>query len=134
MVQSSNEVLCWDQLPFHCRLQVVSVMLACRRIQGSHTGEVIYQYFDEVIFSFGLWRKIEFVITDNASNMKKAIKLFDNDNVGESPQEGTDSIEPVEIIFEQESIIQLSRISCFCSLYDFRNTEAVTRIFFEVWL
>jgi len=55
------------------------------------------------------------VVTDTASNVKKAFTLCDDvnlDNADESPDEGDDA-EPVQIMFEQESEIQLSRISCF---------------------
>ena len=56
--------------------KLYSVMLTCGHIHGSHTGEVIYQHFGEVIGSFGLQHKIEFVVTDNTSNMKKHLGLL----------------------------------------------------------
>jgi len=117
--------------------RLYSVMLACKRVHGSHTGEVICQHFDEVVDSFGLTGKVEFVVTDNASNMKKAFKLLDDvdfDSVDECPDEEVDVVEPVPITFDQESDIQPSRISCFAHTLQlvikdgFKNAEAVTRV------
>ena len=59
-----------------------SVMLSYRR---SHTGEEIIGYFLDIKDSFNISGKVKNIITDNASNMKKAFCLLEtqvdeNDN------------------------------------------------------
>ena len=52
-----------------------SVMLACSRFRGSHTGDAIAEEHERVVASFHLTQKLSFVITDSASNMIKAFSL-----------------------------------------------------------
>ena len=42
---------------------------------GSHTGERIYEMYSEVMTVFGIENKISAIVTDNASNMKKAFSV-----------------------------------------------------------
>ena len=48
-----------------------SVMLACNRITGRHTGDDIMMRYEEIIFDFGVREKVKHVITDSASSVKK---------------------------------------------------------------
>jgi hypothetical protein len=43
---------------------------------GSHTGSKIADLVDSVLSEYNLQSKVEFVVTDNASNMKKAFTLL----------------------------------------------------------
>lgn len=52
-----------------------SAMLECTRFKGSHTGEAIFEQFQNTITSFEISNKIAFIVTDNASNMTKAFSL-----------------------------------------------------------
>ena len=52
------------------RLQ--SVLLSCERFKGSHTGERISEKFEEVCDNFNIKHKLDYIISDNALNMKKA--------------------------------------------------------------
>ena len=54
-----------------------SVMLACCRFRGSHTGENILCQYEAITTSFNIHDKVRSVITDNAANMLKAITLLD---------------------------------------------------------
>ena len=56
-----------------------SYLLAFRAFHGTHTGRRIADVLDSVISDFRIQQKVRYVVTDNASNMKKAITiLFDN--------------------------------------------------------
>lgn len=55
-------------------VELKSMLLSCQRFSGSHTGERIASAFEEVIEVAGIKNKIDFVLTDNASNMKAAFK------------------------------------------------------------
>lgn len=49
--------------------------LACRRMRGKHTGEILAANLDEIIKSFEIpIRKILKIVTDGGSNFKKALK------------------------------------------------------------
>ena len=82
-----------------------SVMLACSRFHGSHTGDAIAEEYETVVTSFHLTHKLSFVITDSASNMIKAFLLhgFEEDEILlENEVEVTSYVEE-----EQEDIYQL---------------------------
>jgi len=49
-----------------------SQMLCCKRFKGKYTAENIRQHYEEILDQFGISEKINFVLTDNASNMIKA--------------------------------------------------------------
>ena len=49
-----------------------SVMLACNRVTGRHTADNIMMWYEEIISAFGVMEKVKHIITDSASNVKKA--------------------------------------------------------------
>ena len=49
--------------------QLVSVILACRRFEGSHTRENVFSNFQDILTQFNLYAKVGFIITNNAANM-----------------------------------------------------------------
>ena len=51
---------------------LTSLLLACVRITGSHTGDKIREEFDTVIENHGIQNKLRYIVTDNAANMRKA--------------------------------------------------------------
>ena len=88
-----------------------SIMLSCCRFRGSHKGENIMHQFEEIVALFDITGKVDKVITDNASNMKKAFRLLDI-NDGEvqsdsSENEGYDEYEVFLPIETDEISIQL---------------------------
>ncbi|XP_046578557.1 E3 SUMO-protein ligase ZBED1-like [Haliotis rubra] len=52
-----------------------SVTLGCKQFTGRHTAENILQHYEETIATFNLSSKITNIVTDNASNMKKAFRV-----------------------------------------------------------
>ena len=52
-----------------------SLMLACRRFIGRHTAVNIAQYYHETVTSNKISSKIVTIITDNASNVIKAVSI-----------------------------------------------------------
>lgn len=78
-----------------------SIMLTCHRFRGSHTGEAIHSEFEAVLDSFDISGKVDNVVTDNASNMKRAFRLItaesDEEESGISDDEDEDEeLVPVE--------------------------------------
>jgi hypothetical protein len=57
-------------------LKLQSKLLACERFKGSHTGTKIAETVASICTSFKLNKKLHYIITDNASNMKKAFTVF----------------------------------------------------------
>ena len=53
-----------------------SIMLACNRFQGSHTGEEILLHFKRIESDFEINGKVDNIVTDNGSNMLKAFRLL----------------------------------------------------------
>ena len=79
-----------------------SVMLSCRQFRASHTGEEILGYFLDIKDSFNISGKVKNIITDNASNMKKAFRLLETqvDEDDNEDEEGDDTLQPVELTEE----------------------------------
>ncbi len=50
-------------------------MLECQRFKGRHTAENIAQYYEEAVTSHGIQAKVVATVTDNASNIVKAVSL-----------------------------------------------------------
>uniref|UniRef100_H2ZRI5 HAT C-terminal dimerisation domain-containing protein n=1 Tax=Latimeria chalumnae TaxID=7897 RepID=H2ZRI5_LATCH len=57
-------------------LQRVSAALACTRIHGKHTLDVIASLIDKIHTSFSLGDKVVRTVTDNGSNFAKAFKEY----------------------------------------------------------
>ncbi|KAK7172158.1 hypothetical protein R3I93_004459 [Phoxinus phoxinus] len=55
-------------------LSLQSYLLTCERVHGKHTGEKIAMMFECCAEEYLIKNKINFVITDNASNMRKAFQ------------------------------------------------------------
>ena len=55
--------------------QLQSVLLCCDRIDGSHTGEKISAEVERVLDYYNIRHSVDYIITDNAANMRKAMTL-----------------------------------------------------------
>ena len=51
-------------------------LLCCYRIKGSHTGERIAEMFEKVVDEYKIKRKLNYIISDNAANMRKAFSVI----------------------------------------------------------
>ena len=58
-------------------LALESYTLGCKRFLGSHTGERISTSFDDMMDEYSIRNKVDYIVTDNASNMKCAFKVSD---------------------------------------------------------
>ncbi|KAK0155357.1 hypothetical protein N1851_002314 [Merluccius polli] len=61
--------------------------LACRRIRGKHTYDVIGAEIENIHSSYGLLNKVVATVTDNGSNFVKAFKVYQPQPVTESDDE-----------------------------------------------
>ena len=90
--------------------------LACRRIRGRHTYDVIGAEIQNIHASYGLLNKVVATVTDNGSNFVKAFKVYQpvtesDDEEGETPTDNDDVtfLDVSEILSaEDESDGQLS--------------------------
>lgn len=65
-------------------VQLKSYLLACNRFKGTHTGERISEAFDSICDEYDIRQKLDFVICDNAANMKRAFTVcFPKEQDGE---------------------------------------------------
>lgn len=52
-----------------------TAVLTCKRVRGSHSGENIHELYEELVAGYDVTSKVSYVVTDNASNMKRAFSL-----------------------------------------------------------
>ncbi|CAI6343554.1 unnamed protein product [Macrosiphum euphorbiae] len=65
--------------------QRLSAALACRRIKGRHTFDVLAKIMHDVIYEYGIFNKIIKIVTDNGSNFIKAFRVYsESENVDEN--------------------------------------------------
>ncbi|XP_078026436.1 zinc finger BED domain-containing protein 4-like [Epinephelus lanceolatus] len=92
-----------------------SFLLDCRRFTGKHCGERIASEFDEIVEEYGISNKISFILTDNASNMKRAFKVRLSDS--EQPESDSDDLDDEMMWEDVEDFEQPwssgERLSCF---------------------
>ena len=77
-------------------LQRNKATLACKRIRGRHTDDVIGAEIEEIHSSYGLHGKVVATVTDNASNFGKAFRVcqpchldFESENEDGDDKEST---------------------------------------------
>lgn len=107
-----------------CPRRLQTVLLSCERFTGSHTGERISEKFEEICDNFNIKHKLDYIICDNASNMKKAFTVCfpsaktnneddDEDELGNScmweevSEEYQDDVESIQSSCRQQ------RLQCF---------------------
>lgn len=57
------------------RIQLKSNLLSCERFKGSHTAEKICDQFEAICDEYNIKDKLDYIITDNAANMRKAFTV-----------------------------------------------------------
>ena len=104
-----------------------SSLLCCTRFSGSHTGDRIASEIESLLDVYGIKQKVDYFITDNAANMKKAFTVTfmnngdaaDDNESDESDVEHPEMWENVDETTEQEILATLTshahneRLSCF---------------------
>lgn len=82
---------------------------------GSHTGERIYDKFNDVLTSYAIGGKVTYIVTDNASNMKAAfnVRMPGVDDHETDVVEGDDEDLWCDNQDTSVELIKEERISCF---------------------
>ena len=106
--------------------ELSSSLLTCSRFTGSHTGERIAAELGSTLDVYNIKYKVDYVITDNAANMKKAmsIALYDTENSEEAdPDEAAidnpdiwkdiDETDKQEILETVNAHSRKERLACF---------------------
>ena len=55
------------------KIELKSLLLSCKRFSGRHAVQHIASTFESELQSAGIKDKIEYLVTDNAANMRSAI-------------------------------------------------------------
>ena len=124
--------------------KLCSSLLGCNRFEESHTGELIAAEIERLLDTFIFKRKIDYIITDNAANMRKALTIsfegIDSSDCGsdetmiDEPDlwQDLDIDEGREVDVTINANLQSERLSCFDhSLHltvgdDFKDTKCVS--------
>jgi hypothetical protein len=106
-------------------MKLQSSLLCCTRFKGSHNGERIAAEIEAILELYGIKQKLDYVITDNAANMKKALTIafmnneVDDDNEDVPDVDHADVWQSIDDEDEQEVLDVLTihsrkeRLACF---------------------
>lgn len=103
--------------------RAVSHLLAFKAMPGSHTGQRIADELESVVTEFNIKPKVQYVVTDNASNMIKALSLFFPSDDIEGDKELVENAVDDHLLwndFADSDDIDMAtaeigtRIACFC--------------------
>ena len=84
------------------KIELKSLLLSCNRFSGRHTGQRIASTFESELQSAGIKDKIEYLVTDNAANMRSAFSTI-------FPVERSEQLDP-------ESVVQDENLDDFLNL------------------
>jgi hypothetical protein len=105
--------------------ELSSSVLACSRFSGSHTGERIAAELESILDLYDIKQKIDYIITDNAANMKKALTIVlynmdDASNDGSAddeahdPEAAIDNPEMWQDVDETDQHVILETVNASC--------------------
>lgn len=79
-------------------IQMQSRLLCCNRFTGKHTGERISEKFESVCTEYQIKNKIDYIISDNAANMRKAFTVCfpSSDDIGTDASDVESNTEPLD--------------------------------------
>ncbi|KAI4794639.1 hypothetical protein KUCAC02_031938 [Chaenocephalus aceratus] len=104
------------------RGELKSNLLACDRFKGSHTAERICEQVEAVCGEYSIKNKIDYIISDNAANMRKAFTVcFPTDQEDEDVDEEDDLDDPElwhDLSLEDQETVDAAlakeqRLQCF---------------------
>jgi hypothetical protein len=90
-------------------LHMISSALACRCFTGWHTGDAIGRMLAKIFEEFGIAKKVQNVVTDNASNFAKAFTLFQPSKPVQTSSVGSSELLP-EGENDAESLINVEDV------------------------
>ena len=95
-----------------------SMMLACNRVTGRHTAENIASWYVEITSEYDIGAKVKHIVTDNASNVKKAFVTlpgFQQDQASDDEDDDDDAAEDYEVvdIVDDLSELETEHHGCF---------------------
>lgn len=125
-----------------------SYLLKFAAFDGSHTGVRIAEAMTAAIEEFGLDEKVTFIVSDNASNMKKAFDVMNAVRTMQEPSEecDNDQSEDSQFVFDDEELWQdlqtvdlapvteviehqcVTRLSCFAHTSELVVRDGVTKL------
>ena len=88
-------------------LELKSLLLSCNRLYGRHNGEQILSEFDRIACTFNITDKMFQIVTDNASNMRKAFPTLPGFELEDSESESNGA----EEVNEDSDVADLSSMN-----------------------
>ncbi|KAL3048825.1 hypothetical protein OYC64_008329 [Pagothenia borchgrevinki] len=104
------------------RIELKSNLLACDRFKGSHTAERLCEQFEAICDEYSIKNKIDYIISDNAANMRKAFTVcFPTEQEDEDVDEEDDLDDPElwhDLSLEDQETVDAAmakkqRLQCF---------------------
>ena len=97
--------------------EVLSLLISCSQLHGHHTGENILSEFEEVVSRAGISLKVYRVVTDNASNVRKAFESLPGFDIEKDSDDEDDQMEESEDsdvdVMQLDQIEIPQRVPCF---------------------
>ncbi|KAL0963742.1 hypothetical protein UPYG_G00310380 [Umbra pygmaea] len=104
------------------RVQLKTNLLACNRFKGSHTAERICDQFEAICDEYNIKAKLDYIISDNAANMRKAFTVCFPSEQEEDDDDAGDNVDDPELwhdltLEDQQTVdaamAKKQRLQCF---------------------
>lgn len=95
--------------------EICSVALACKRLKGSHTFDILAGALNDIHTEYNICEKIIRTTTDNASNSIKAFRLYGEGDVSDSEnaeglEEETQGVMDEEMVYISSQSITIVHV------------------------
>ncbi|CAL9699779.1 unnamed protein product [Knipowitschia caucasica] len=101
------------------RIQLKTNLLACNRFKGSHTAERICDQFEAICDEYSIKDKLDYIISDNAANMRKAFTVcFPSEQEDDDKDHLDDPLVWCDLSLEEQQTVDAAmsrkqRLQCF---------------------
>jgi hypothetical protein len=117
----------------------VNMLLAFKTIKGRHTGALIAEELNRILDSNQLRAKVQYVVSDNAANMKKAMQVLNDMEREDDVEEATATLDDEELwadlseedqaeVYQVIDRVSTERLSCYAHTAQLHVKDGLSKL------